>query len=110
MFKKNKSYFIPTKDIYSKYDFLECARRFGHKKPYGYFFDSINGGIEEPKYFGILEDITSLEYPYISKDGNNEYGEGYRYFVALEDIHIVDFDECGCNTKYVTADFLPLKI
>lgn len=38
MFKKNKSYFIPTKDIYSKYDFLECARRFGHKKPYGYFF------------------------------------------------------------------------
>lgn len=108
MFKKNKSYFIPTEDIYSKYDFLECAKRFGHTKPYGYFFDIINGGIEEPKRFAILDHITSEDRPYIYKDHNNELW-GCRYFVALEDIHIVNLDEC-CNTKYITDDFLPLKI
>lgn len=110
MFKKHKSYFIPTENIYSKYDFLECAKRFGHKKPYGYFFDVINGGIEESKYFGILEGITSDGGPYICKDGDGEDVGDFRYFVALEDIHIVNLDECGCNTKYLTNDFLPLKI
>lgn len=108
MFKENKSYFIPTIAIYSKYDFLECARRFGHEKPYGYFFDIIDDGIEEPKYFGFLAGITSEDKPYIFKDDNNEYGS-CRYFVALEDIYMVNLDECS-NTKYITDDFLPLKI
>lgn len=106
MFKPYKSYFIPTEDIYSKHDFLECAKRFGHEKPYGYFFDIIHGGIEEPKYFGILEGITSEDKPYIFMH-DNKY-KSCRYFVALEDIHIVNLDEC--NTKYITDDFLPLKI